>query len=911
MFIPQTEIILSTNGVELMRRTVRPGDYVIGRDAAAEIFVDVEGVSQRHGRLTVNYDEIFIEDLGGANGVLVAGRPVSGCTRLWPNQKVQLGPVVLETRRIKPLAGGDETLSPRQDAVRRVLPEEFLREKKYEIGGVIAQGGMGAILDAREATTHRTVAMKVMLSSLSENDLLRFIEEAQVTSQLEHPNIVPIYELNVDENGQVFYTMKLVQGVTLRQVLEALRGGDSSALEKYPLAALLTTFQKVCDAMAFAHSQGVIHRDLKPDNVMLGDYGEVLVMDWGLAKVLGKTREPREEATRPVQRIGISSARTEDAGSLTMAGSIVGTPQYMAPEQARGEVVTLDARADIYALGAILYHVLALRPSIAGDDVLQIVGKVARGEIEPLTSQSSKNRPIPDSLAAVCRKAMALDPAARYQSVPALQAEIQAFQNGFATSAEKAGAWRQLTLLVRRKKAASIGIAAVLLVGATFGAKALAEGRRAARTLGELRSTAPEFAARAAELFANEKFDEADRRLDYAIVLDPKNVGYRLTKADFYEDQLRFSDATKVLREILALDPNNAGAREHAALCEQLERTRGADGKLPRAVLAELLERMTKEGRSPSEKFAVAKQLGRENEAVREVWLEKLKELPTGSAPLNTHLGLKADGRMGLNLSDTTLSDLSPLRGMPLSGLYISRTLVTDLGPLKGMQLKGFAAAGCHLTEITALAGMPLRDLNLNANKITNLSPLAGMPLTRLELAENPVEDLSPLHVMPLTYLDINGSKTPDLEALRGMALTVLNLTNVHSISDVSPLSGMPLHFLQIYGNDRISDLEPLRESPLEVVFIGDCQQIKDISPIAQPRLLRLSLTGCAAVVDLRPLAVCTELEELVLPPNARDIAFLRALPKLRKLSYKADMHGSQWTTMTAEQFWKEFDAKK
>ena len=909
MFIPQTEIILSTNGVELMRRTVGPGDYVIGRDAAAEIFVDVEGVSLRHGQLTVNYDEIFIEDLGGGSGVLVAGRPVSGCTRLWPNQKVQLGPVVLETRRIKPLGDGDETLSPRQDAVRRVLPEEFLREKKYEIGGVIAQGGMGAILDAREATTHRTVAMKVMLSSLSENDLLRFIEEAQVTSQLEHPNIVPIYELNVDENGQVFYTMKLVQGVTLRKVLEGLRGGDSAALAKYPLAALLTTFQKVCDAMAFAHSKGVIHRDLKPENVMLGDYGEVLVMDWGLAKVLGKTREPREEGARPVQRIGISSARTEDAGSLTMAGSIVGTPQYMAPEQARGDVETLDARTDIYALGAILYHLLALRPSIAGDDGLQIVGKVARGEIEPL-SPSSKTRPIPDSLAAVCRKAMALDPAARYQSVPALQAEIQAFQNGFATSAEKAGAWRQFTLLLMRNKAASLGIAAVLLVGATFGAKALAEGRRAARTLGELRSTAPEFAARAVELFANEKFDEADRKLDYAIVLDPKSIAYRLTKANFYEDQLRLADATKVLREILTLDPNNARAREHAALCEQLERTRGADGKLPRAVLAELLERMTKEGRSPSEKFAVAKQLGQENEAVREVWLEKLKGLPTGNLALKVRLVLTAEGRMRLNLWDTTLSDLSPLRGMPLRELDISRTLVTDLGPLKGMRLQAFTAIGCHLTDITALAGMPLRDLNLNANKITDLSPLAGMPLDRLELSENPVEDLSPLHGMPLTYLDINGSKPPDLEALRGMALHDLNLTNVQSIEDLSPLLGMPLHFMQFYGN-RIADLEPLRKSPLEVLFIGDCQEIKDISPIAQPKLRRLSLTGCAAVVDLRPLAVCTELEELVLPPNARDIAFLRALPKLRKLNYKADMYGSQWTTMTAEEFWKKFDAKK
>ena len=188
--------------------------------------------------------------------------------------------------------------------VRRVLPEEFLRARKYEIGGMVAQGSMGAILDAHEATTQRTVAMKVMLSHASESDVLRFIEEAQITSQLEHPNIVPVHELGVDEHDQVFYTMKLVQGVTLRQVLEKLRAGDAVTVAAYPLRRLLTVLLRVCDAMAFAHSRGVIHRDLKPDNVMIGDFNEVLVMDWGLAKVLGErgsgaSRDQGPDGARP------------------------------------------------------------------------------------------------------------------------------------------------------------------------------------------------------------------------------------------------------------------------------------------------------------------------------------------------------------------------------------------------------------------------------------------------------------------------------------------------------------------------------------------------------------------------------------------------------------------------------------
>src|SRR5580658_4108114 len=145
---------------------------------------------------------------------------------------------------------------------------------------------MGAILDAREATTERRVAMKVMLDGSSPDDLTRFVAEAKITGQLEHPSIVPVYELSVDENGQPFYTMKMVRGITLQKVLQLLAQDVSATVKKYPLPVLLTIFQKVCDAIAFAHHKAVLHRDLKPENIMLDDFGVVLVMDWGLAKRL-------------------------------------------------------------------------------------------------------------------------------------------------------------------------------------------------------------------------------------------------------------------------------------------------------------------------------------------------------------------------------------------------------------------------------------------------------------------------------------------------------------------------------------------------------------------------------------------------------------------------------------------------
>src|SRR5947207_690249 len=159
---------------------------------------------------------------------------------------------------------------------------------RYEHGPEIGRGGMGKILEAVDKPLRRSVALKVLVRPGNEESQNRFIREARITGELQHPSIVPVHELNVDEKGELFYAMKLVRGVTLLEILQNLARRHPETLRRYPLSALLTIFQKVCDAVAFAHSQPepVIHRDLKPENIMIGDYGEVLVMDWGAAKVL-------------------------------------------------------------------------------------------------------------------------------------------------------------------------------------------------------------------------------------------------------------------------------------------------------------------------------------------------------------------------------------------------------------------------------------------------------------------------------------------------------------------------------------------------------------------------------------------------------------------------------------------------
>ncbi|HEV7406382.1 MAG TPA: serine/threonine-protein kinase [Chthoniobacteraceae bacterium] len=249
MQVPRTEVIVSREGVELARRVVTPGEYVFGRGGDVDFPMETPLASRHHAKLHVNYDEWHIEDLASANGTFINGRrvPPNEVTRVFPTQSLRVGDATVTLRRLRESATPDVSLPPAAAAVHALLPEDLRTQRRYAIGQIVAQGGMGAILDARDQTIRRGVAMKVMLQSGDVNDARRFVEEAQITGQLEHPNIVPVYELGVDEQDQPFYTMKFVRGISLRKVLELLEQQVAGTVKKYPLGALLTIFQKVCN----------------------------------------------------------------------------------------------------------------------------------------------------------------------------------------------------------------------------------------------------------------------------------------------------------------------------------------------------------------------------------------------------------------------------------------------------------------------------------------------------------------------------------------------------------------------------------------------------------------------------------------------------------------------------------------
>ncbi len=352
------------------------------------------------------------------------------------------------------------------------------KSARYEVRGELARGGMGAILHVYDADLRRNLAMKVVLSedgseeaavdTVGDVPLGRFLEEAQITGQLDHPGIVPVHELGVDEGGRVFFTMRLVKGRELKTIIEQAHRGEDGWTQTRVLRVIL----KIAETMAYAHYKGVIHRDLKPANVMVGRHGEVYVMDWGLARVRGRrdSRNVRVKKLADSAQSIIHTERDEDKGALeTMDGHVLGTPAYMSPEQAIGDVEGIDERSDVFSLGAILYHALAGHApyEVPGREMngYAVWGLVQAGEPDPLANRASD---APGELVAICEKAMHRDPARRYATMGEFGDDLAAFLDGRVVHAFETGALAEFRKWVRRNRATAAASATALLL-ALFG----------------------------------------------------------------------------------------------------------------------------------------------------------------------------------------------------------------------------------------------------------------------------------------------------------------------------------------------------------------------------------------------------------------------------------------------------------
>jgi serine/threonine-protein kinase len=308
------------------------------------------------------------------------------------------GPPAQTTR---PLSGGRTTLPPE------------LSTDRYTLGKMLGQGGMGEVVLAIDENIGREVAVKRIRSEApSADELSRFMREARVQGRLEHPAVVPVHDLAFDQSGKPYFVMKRLQGTTMAELLERLKKGSED--EVSTRRRLLRAFADVCLAIEFAHSAGIIHRDLKPANIMLGDFGEVYVLDWGVARAV----------TDPDSESGVIPSKQDlslDSGE-TRAGTILGTPAYMAPEQLAGD--RAGPAADIYALGCLLYEIASATPLHVGRRSLTAI-------LKPLDAKPSSKRPdSPPELDAICERATQLEPAKRFTSARALGDVVQAFLDG-------------------------------------------------------------------------------------------------------------------------------------------------------------------------------------------------------------------------------------------------------------------------------------------------------------------------------------------------------------------------------------------------------------------------------------------------------------------------------------------------
>lgn len=325
-----------------------------------------------------------------------------------------------------------------EDNTSSLLKELSMKPReRYKFIRTIGIGGMKAVLLVHDNDTNRNVALAMMpdFNERPAEDIAKFVNEARITASLEHPFIVPIHDIGLDSNMAPYFVMAHLSGLILSTLLMRMRNNDTELLAFYYERKMLYSFQRICHAVEFAHSQNILHLDLKPANIHIGKFGEVHVLDWGLARYIDKCR------------------KKEPPKNHKFVSNTAGTPGYMAPEQAIGNESLYDERTDIYALGGILFSILTFRSPASfweGMDVDTLLQKTADGTVISEIEMKNEIRDIPPELESICRKAMALRKEDRYQSVKAMRDDIGNYLSNYPTLAEDPAAHKKAFLFIKR-----------------------------------------------------------------------------------------------------------------------------------------------------------------------------------------------------------------------------------------------------------------------------------------------------------------------------------------------------------------------------------------------------------------------------------------------------------------------------
>jgi tRNA A-37 threonylcarbamoyl transferase component Bud32 len=629
----------------------------------------------------------------------------------------------------------------------------------YVLLDKLGEGGMGQVFKARNWKLGQVVALKLIRKErlTSADAVRRFHREIRAAAQLDHPNVVRAYDAD-EIGGTHLLVMEYAEGTDLAR---AVRGRGP-----LPVAEACEYVRQAALGLQHVHERGLVHRDIKPSNLLVSGQGAVKVLDLGLA-LLTASEEDRGESA-----------------ALTREGALMGTADYMAPEQAQ-ESHAVDIRADLYSLGCTLYFLLAGRPPFPTGTFLQKLNKHQFEEPAPLEHL----RPdLPPGLAAVIRKALAKRPGDRYQTPAELAAALaalpaggaEAFDHDAPTVAEVPGVTGQDDPApARAGHLAPLAGDSTLVPVSGPAARRAAERRR--QVLFAAAGGAVSLALAGVLLLL---------LLRLAAPPAPP-AGRPATDPDAGPPSAAW------LRQVGSLRPDQQVAAVAAKLKEL---NPGFDGRVAPTLENGVITRC-----------------------------EFLADRVTDLTPVRALAGLKSLTCTGSAAHPGDLSDLGPLRGLPLTYLNCSGTKVADLSPLKGMPLTALVCSDCQVSDLGPLRGMPLTYLNCAGTKVADLSPVRGMPLTSLQCGYTPVSDLSPLRGLPLTALDCYGTRVADLAPLQGLRLTRLACGGTR-VADLSPLKGMPLNALNCAYSD-VADLSALETTPLTSLSCGH-SRVVDLTPL-------------------------------------------------------------------------------
>ena len=665
-----------------------------------------------------------------------------------------------EARRISyegHIAGLDDILRRERENQVAIEGSRYLDAKR------LASGGMKEIYQVYDTHTERLVAMARMHPEAAMDLKKQFLHEARITASLEHPSIMPVYDIGDGDASEPYFTMKLIRGRTLGELITLRHKILPNGQPGTSLEELLGHFLKVCDAMACAHSHGVLHLDIKPENIQVGEFGEVLLCDWGLARRQG---EPEEEAGR--QR-----GTLPRAAGLTLHGRVFGTPGFMGPEQASVSRQNLAPSADIYSLGAVLYNLLSGQRPYSGSGMTDSMQMTVNGELPPPSSLVTHPLlEVPVALEAVCLRAMALSPENRYASVQELAAEIRAWMSGFATRAEDASLLRQLWLLsLRHKIAVAVIVNAILVLAVSTtvfvsnlhrkereseanAVESRDNEKKALENLALLQKTQGEKAKieEATVGLITEKFSQSNDVLGLKKVFDiasllPDNPvlrsmqgAYCLSNQDFDQAYSFFDGAT------------NEATKELSSFA--LSHRGRSPGSLPETDFVRLCRLFLK----PGFEIYLAQLLESERRfkpdlGQRTQLFEKVMPLLNphlAGRSFDNHALLTGHLAQALHLGD----DTNPLRLEALAlfeftSLDLRGCAVTDLSPLRRQsRLKSLSLQGCPVRQLEPISAVELDTLDLSDSAVTDFNPLRKSTVRRLIMKNCRPDSLAPLRDM-------------------------------------------------------------------------------------------------------------------------------------------------------------------